>query len=128
MLNIEVKNGDIQININGNTSDFVPLSTDKKIAEQDISEYVKFIRGTYDIRENLGIPWLEYLNLLNDTDRDNLIISYIYQRVAQYPGIVPSTIDIQLEKKLDRNADFTVTAQYNDEIIILELERSLLNG
>ena len=128
MLNIEVKDGDIQLNIGKSESDFVPLGTDKKIAEQDISEYIKFIRGTYNIRQSLGIPWLEYLNLLNDNERDNLIKSYIYQRVAQYPGIVPSTIDIQLEKKLDRNAYFTVTAEYNGENITLELERSILNG
>ena len=128
MLNIEVKDGDIQLNIGKSESDFVPLGTDKKIAEQDISEYIKFIRGTYNIRQSLGIPWLEYLNLLNDNERDNLIKSYIYQRVAQYPGIVPSTIDIQLEKKLDRNAYFTVTAEYNGENITLELERIILNG
>lgn len=128
MLNIEVKDGDIQVNVSESGSDFVPLSTDKRIAEQDISEYIKFIRGTYNLRSNLGIPWVGYLNNLNSVDRDNLIITYIYQRVADYPGIVPASINIELEKKEDRNVYYKVTAEYNNEPIIIELERSILNG
>lgn len=127
MLNILVKDGDLQINVTKKNTDFVLMTEDKKIAEQNISHHVALIRSTYDIRPSLGIPWLNYLNKLQNSDADNLIKTYIYDRVMNYPGIVPNSTLVTLNNKEDRNAYFTISAVYNDELIELNLDGGLGN-
>ena len=128
MINILVVDGDMQIVVNENTTDFVQLEKDKNIVEQNISHHVSLIRGTYDIRPSLGIPWLGYLNRLNNQDADNLMLSYLYDRVMNYPGIVPSSVLVELKTKENRNVYFTITATYDeDQDIEINIERSLSN-
>ena len=127
MLNILVKDGDFQISVTKESTDFVLMTEDKKVAEQNISHHVALIRTTYNIRPSLGIPWLDYLNKLQNSDADNLIITYIYDRVMNYPGIVPNSTLVTLNNKENRNAYFTITATYNDELIELSLEGGLGN-
>ena len=128
MINILVVDGDMQIVVNKEKTDFLLLENEKNVVEQNISHHVALIRSSYDIRPNLGIPWLGYLNKLNDADADNLMLSYLYDRVMNYPGIVPSSVLIELKGKENRNVYFTINATYQDQIIEINLERSLRNA
>lgn len=128
MINILVIDGDIQIKVDKNKTDFVLLEDEKNVVEQNISHHVSLIQKTYKIRPDSGIPWLGYLNRLNNKDADNLMLSYLYDRVMNYPGIVPSSVLVELKAKENRNVYFVITATYDGDLDIeINLERSLVN-
>lgn len=128
MLDISFVSGDIQINEELNN--FVLLENTKNIVEQNLAHHIGLIKTSYDIRPTSGIPWLDYLHSLNNDTNDSLMISYITSKVIDYPGIVAGSVSVTLDRKVSRNAFFSVSATYNanGEDITIGLERSLIYG
>ncbi|MDO5088918.1 MAG: hypothetical protein Q4D53_03945 [Leptotrichiaceae bacterium] len=119
----KMENGDLKIVNN----DFQIISEKEKVL-QEIEERIKLIKGTYDLREELGIPWLEYNGKLSSTERDNIIIAFMYEKVSEYEGIDVSSISIRKIKKENREASFNIEFVYLGEKVNREIEGGAFNG
>lgn len=119
----KMENEDLKIDNN----DFQILTEKEKVL-QEIKEKIKLIRGTYNLREEIGIPWLDYNGQLSDTERDNIIIAYMYERISGYKGVDVSSINIEKLKKENREASFKIEFIYFGEKVSSDIEGSVFNG
>lgn len=93
-------------------TDFIYNTTDRDIVSQVLSEHLSFMQTTYTLNRKEGIPWLDYLGKTNDVDRTNLMITYIYNKLLNYDGIIPASISVEHIENKDRVSYFHATAQY----------------
>ena len=119
----KMENEDLKIDNN----DF-QIITEKEKVLQEIKEKIKLIRGTYNLREEIGIPWLDYNGQLSDTERDNIIIAYMYERISGYKGVDVSSINIEKLKKENREASFKIEFIYFGEKVSSDIEGGVFNG
>ena len=119
----KMENEDLKIDNN----DFQILTEKEKVL-QEIKEKIKLIRGTYNLREEIGIPWLDYNGKLSDTERDNIIIAYMYERISGYKGVDVSSINIEKLKKENREASFKIEFIYFGEKVSSDIEGGVFNG
>lgn len=123
MIAFEMKNGDLYFKDN----DLVVLN-EKEKAIQDIVELIKHIQGTYDLRTEIGIPWLDYIGQLKSQEREDLMITYMYEKVSSYKGVDLSSIIIEKSKSENRVGFFSVRFNYFGEETKIEIDRREING
>ena len=123
MIAFKVTNGDLQIE----NEDLILLN-EKEKAKQDILELIKHIKGTYDLKQNIGIPWYDYIGQLKTSEREDLIMTYMYDKVANYKGIDLSSINVEKISVSNREGKFKVSFSYLGENINFETEGKYLNG
>ena len=123
MIAFKVTDGDIQIK-NG---DLILLDEKEKV-KQDILELIKHIKGTYDLKENIGIPWYDYISQLKTNEREDLIMTYMYDKVVNYKGIDLSSINVEKISVSNRESKFKIGFSYLGENINFETEGKYLNG
>ncbi|RRD39113.1 hypothetical protein EII29_08335 [Leptotrichia sp. OH3620_COT-345] len=119
----KMENGDLKI-----VNNDLQVISEKARILQEIEEKIKLIKGTYNLREELGIPWMEYNGKLNSTERDNIIITFMYEKVSGYKGIDVSSIFIEKVKKENREASFNIEFVYLGEKVNQEIEGGAFNG
>lgn len=123
MIAFEMKNGDLYFKDN----DLVVLN-EKEKAIQDIVELIKHIQGTYDLRTEIGIPWLDYIGQLKSQEREDLMITYMYEKVSSYKGVDLSSIIIEKSKSENREGFFKIKFDYLGEETKIEIDRREING
>lgn len=119
----KMENGDLKI-----VNNDLQVISEKARILQEIEEKIKLIKGTYNLREELGIPWMEYNGKLNSTERDNIIITFMYEKVSGYKGIDVSSIFIEKVKKENREVSFSIEFVYLGEKVNQEIEGGAFNG
>ena len=92
MKNLVVKTDKGDIQIKGN--DFVVATTGFDKTKETLESRLKLIYTSYSIRQNIGIPWLDYLHNSNIEVRHEYIMSYLYNEIIQTEGINPESINI----------------------------------
>jgi len=122
MIAFKVENGDLQFKNN----DLILLEDDEK-AKQDILELIKHIKGTYKLRENIGIPWFDYIGKLKNSEREQLIITYMYDKVANYKGVKLDSISIEKTGIENRKGMFKIDFNYSGKDLNIETEGKYLN-
>nr|DAI39571.1 MAG TPA: Protein of unknown function (DUF2634) [Caudoviricetes sp.] len=122
MIAFKVENGDLQFKNN----DLILLEDDEK-AKQDILELIKHIKGTYKLRENIGIPWFDYIGKLKNNEREQLIITYMYDKVANYKGVELDSISIEKTGVVNRKGMFKIDFNYLGKDLNIETEGKYLN-
>ena len=103
MIAFEMKNGDLHFKDNN-----LIVLNEKEKAKQDIVELIKHIKGTYDLRTEIGIPWLDYIGQLKSQEREDLMITYMYEKVSSYKGVDLSSIIIEKSKSENREGFFKI--------------------
>ena len=122
MIAFKVENGDLQFKNN----DLILLEDDEK-AKQDILELIKHIKGTYKLRKNIGIPWFDYIGKLKNNEREQLIITYMYDKVANYEGVELDSISIEKTGIENRKGMFKIDFNYSGKDLNIETEGKYLN-
>nr|DAT04576.1 MAG TPA: hypothetical protein [Caudoviricetes sp.] len=122
MIAFKVENGDLQFKNN----DLILLEDDEK-AKQDILELIKHIKGTYKLRKNIGIPWFDYIGKLKNNEREQLIITYMYDKVANYKGVELDSISIEKTGIENRKGMFKIDFNYSGKDLNIETEGKYLN-
>ena len=119
----KMEDGDLKIVKNN-----LQVISGKEKVLQEIEEKIKLIKGTYDLREELGIPWLDYNGKLSSIERDNIIMAFMYEKVSEYKGIDVNSISIEKTKKENREANFRIEFVYLGEKINREIVGGVFNG
>lgn len=119
----KMEDGDLKIVKNN-----LQVISGKEKVLQEIEEKIKLIKGTYDLREELGIPWLDYNGKLSSIERDNIIMAFMYEKVSEYKGIDVNSISIEKTKKENREANFRIEFVYFGEKINREIAGGVFNG
>lgn len=119
----KMERGDLKIENNNLQS-----ISGKEKALQDIEERIKLIKGTYDLREDLGIAWLDYIGKLSNLERDNIIMAFIYEKVSEYKGVDVSSISIEKVKQENREAIFRIEFVYLGEKVSSEIAGGVFSG
>ena len=122
MIAFKVENGDLQFKNN----DLILLEDDEK-AKQDILELIKHIKGTYKLRKNIGIPWFDYIGKLKNNEREQLIITYMYDKVENYKGVELDSISIEKTGIENRKGMFKIDFNYSGKDLNIETEGKYLN-
>lgn len=123
MIAFEMKNGDLHFKDN----DLIVIN-EKEKAKQDIVELIKHIKGTYDLRTEIGIPWLDYIGQLKSQEREDLMITYMYEKISSYKGVDLSSIIIEKSKSENREGFFKIKFDYLGEETKIEIDRREING
>ena len=123
MIAFEMKNGNLYFKDN----DLIVIN-EKEKAKQDIVELIKHIKGTYDLRTEIGIPWLDYIGQLKSQEREDLMITYMYEKVSSYKGVDLSSIIIEKSKSENREGFFRIKFDYLGEETKIEIDRREING
>lgn len=119
----KMERGDLKIENNN-----LQAISGKEKALQDIEERIKLIKGTYDLRENLGIAWLDYIGKLSNLERDNIIMAFMYEKVSEYKGVDVSSISIEKVKQENREAIFRIEFVYLGEKVSSEIAGGVFSG
>jgi hypothetical protein len=119
----KMERGDLKIENNN-----LQAISGKEKALQDIEERIKLIKGTYDLREDLGIAWLDYIGKLSNLERDNIIIAFMYEKVSEYKGVDVSSISIEKVKQENREAIFRIEFVYLGEKVSSEIAGGVFSG
>ena len=123
MIAFEMKNGDLHFKDN----DIIVIN-EKEKAKQDIIELIKHIKGTYDLRTEIGIPWIDYVGQLKSQEREDLMITYMYEKVSSYKGVDLSSIIIEKSKSENREGFFRIKFDYLGKETKIEIDRREING
>ena len=124
ILTIEMRNGEIYFDENYNIN--LLKNVDK--IKQDILELIKHIQGTYDLKEEIGIPWLDYIGELKGEERKNLIISYMYQKILGYDKANLSNVEVEYLRTVNRESFFEIRLDYLGENIKINTGGVNING
>lgn len=119
----KMERGDLKIENNN-----LQAISGKEKALQDIEERIKLIKGTYDLRENLGIAWLDYIGKFSNLERDNIIMAFMYEKVSEYKGVDVSSISIEKVKQENREAIFRIEFVYLGEKVSSEIAGGVFSG
>lgn len=119
----KMERGDLKIENNN-----LQAISGKEKALQDIEERIKLIKGTYDLREDLGIAWLDYIGKLSNLERDNIIMAFMYEKVSEYKGVDVSSISIEKVKQENREAIFRIEFVYLGEKVSSEIAGGVFSG
>lgn len=114
---VKADNADVQIK----GKDFVLALTDYDKTIVMLESRLKLILTTYNIRQNIGIPWLEYLNNTNIEVRHEYIATYIFREVSSTEGINLESIEVTHVKTENRVAEFSVTCTYGKDEQLISL-------
>ena len=119
-----MRNGEIYFDENYNIN--LLKNVDK--IKQDILELIKHIQGTYDLKEEIGIPWLDYIGELKGEERKNLIISYMYQKILGYDKANLSNVEVDYLRTVNRESFFEIRLDYLGENIKINTGGVNING
>lgn len=119
----KMERGDLKIENNN-----LQAISGKEKALQDIEERIKLIKGTYDLREDLGIAWLDYIGKLSNLEKDNIIMAFMYEKVSEYKGVDVSSISIEKVKQENREAIFRIEFVYLGEKVSSEIAGGVFSG
>ena len=119
MNSLVVKTIDNDLQILGN--EFVVLYTDFDKTVEMLESRLKLILTSYTIRQNIGIPWIDYLHNLNIDIRHQYIMAYMYNEVLSTEGINVDSIDIEHVGTSNREANFTITCTYGTENKVIKI-------
>ena len=110
MNSLVVKTNENDLQINGN--EFVVLTTDFDKTVEMLESRLKFILSSYLIRQQLGLPWLDYLHNVNIEVRHEYIKAYMYNEVLKTPNINVESLFIQHVGTHKRTANFDIYCTY----------------
>lgn len=119
----KMERGDLKIENNN-----LQAISGKEKALQDIEERIKLIKGTYDLREDLGIAWLDYIGKLSNLEKDNIIMAFMYEKISEYKGVDVSSISIEKVKQENREAIFRIEFVYLGEKVSSEIAGGVFSG
>lgn len=110
MNSLVVKTIENDLQIKGN--EFEVLTTDFDKTVEMLESRLKFILSSYLIRQQLGLPWLDYLHNVNIDVRHEYIKAYMYNEVLKTPNINVESVVIEHVGTHNRMASFEISCTY----------------
>ena len=103
MNSLVVKTIENDLQIKGN--EFEVLTTDFDKTVEMLESRLKLILSSYLIRQQLGLPWLDYLH-------NEYIKAYMYNEVLKTPNINVESVVIEHVGTHNRTASFEISCTY----------------